>query len=88
MKEEEEGEEEGEEKGGVLLSETRSPSDTWLTAGDGRGESEYGTDRDPETHAQKERGSWPSAGRSPAILQLCWSQQTLLSSVRTSESTE
>lgn len=52
--------EEGE--GGVLPSETHTPCDTWPTAGDGRGESEYWTDRDPETHAlrKKKRGSQPS----------------------------
>lgn len=42
--------------GGVLLSETHTSSDTWLTAGDGRGERECGTD----IHAQKEKGSRPS----------------------------
>lgn len=46
--------------GGVLLSETNTSSDTWLTAGDGRGERAYGTDIHARKEAEQRRGRRPS----------------------------
>lgn len=63
----------------------RNTHDTWLMLGDGRGERDYRSDTDPDTHSQREGGSWLS-GLAPLVF--CSCAVTVFSFVRTLETTE